>query len=159
MGVAHVNQAAADAAGRRFDGHPLVRLQPRPAHVDLGAHGSALHRQHQDGVRAVARPQLELGLGLVLEDGVAGGDAEPVAALLRLGAVGVEDPDREFLRVEEQQTVGSQAALPVTKPWDQPPQPLGGGGEVQDQVVVSQRLILDQVEEGGFTVAGGHRTH
>ena len=95
-------------------------------------------------VRAVTPPAPEPA---VAQDGVAGGDAEPVPALLGLRPVGVEDAQRKAVRVEGEQPVGPHAAVAVAEPGRQLREAGDGIGEVEDQVVVPERLVLDQVKE------------
>ena len=81
----------------------------------------------------------------MLEHRVAGRDAQAVAAPLRFGPVGIEDPDRESGHVEGQQAVGPQASVAVTDAREQVNDARHVGGQVEHQVVVRQRLVLDQM--------------
>jgi hypothetical protein len=94
----------------------------------------------------------------VLEDGVTGGDAQSVPALLRLGAVRVEDAERQAVGVEGQQPVGAYAQVAVAEANRQVREVADGIREVQYQVVVSERLVLDDVKRWRGTIAIWHRT-
>jgi hypothetical protein len=81
--------------------------------VQLAEYLGAVFRQDPDVVGAVDRGQLEFVARPVLEDGVGGRDAEPVAALLGFRPVRVEDPHAHLRQVESEQSVRAQAAIPI----------------------------------------------
>jgi hypothetical protein len=149
-----------DVAGLQLQGL-VVRLAIRPteAHVGAAEGGGAHLRLHgEDSVRG---PRKDLhphdaarrlhGERRVLRDvaglqQVRGEDAQAVAALFRLGAVGVEDAQAEVGRVAghaRQDAVGAHARVPVA---DQPhrqrreldPEPL----HLQRDVVVAEPVAL-----------------
>ena len=119
MRVAHRDEDCLDRAGAGLE-LDLVGLsvkvrrqvsctERRAADVELADDLSARPRQDPDGVGAVERPQVKPLRRAVLEHGVGGGDAQPVPALLGLGAVGVEDPHAHDPRVEGDQAVRAEA--------------------------------------------------
>src|SRR3982074_905889 len=83
--------------------------------VELGDDLSAVSGEHPNRVGAADSGHFELIAGPVLEHRMRSGDAQPVAALLGLGAVGVEDADRHPDRGEGKQPVGAEAAVAVAK--------------------------------------------
>ena len=80
----------------------------------------------------------------MLQHGVGRRDPESIATLLRLAAVGVEDPHRERDRVEGEQAVAAQPELAVTERRQQLDQLVERPWQVEHQVVVAERLVLDQ---------------
>ena len=82
----------------------------------------------------------------MLEDRMGGGDAQPIAALLRLRPVRVEDPHGLRLRIEGQQAVGAEAEVPVADPGQDFDHLLEWRGQVQDEVVVAQGLVFNEID-------------
>ena len=72
-------------------------------------------------------------------------DAQAVAALLGLGAVGVEDPNGHGPGVEGEQAIGAEAEVPVAQRRQMGHDLVEGTRQVHEQVVVAQRLILEEV--------------
>ena len=116
----------------------------RPADVQLGDDLRALGGKDAHRVRPVDGAQLEALAGAVLEDRVRGCDAQSVPALLRLGAVGVEDAHAHRGRVEGEQAVRAEAEVAIAQPWQQPHHFVERPWQVHDQVVVAEGLVLDQ---------------
>ena len=153
--VADRDEHRFDASRRRFELHLLwfavevggqvCGAKRWPSDVQLGDDLGAVPREDLHGVRPVDRAELEPVGRPVLEHGVGGGDAQPVAALLGLGPVGVEDTHAHRRRVEGEQPVGAQAPVAVAELRQQGDQVVKRSRQVQDHVVVAQRLVLDQV--------------
>src|SRR5207248_9988116 len=91
MRIADRNEHSYDRPERRIDGRPARLAERGSADVDLAHDFSPISRQHANSVRAAAGPQLERIGRVVLEDRVTSRDSEPVATLLSLRPIGVED--------------------------------------------------------------------
>ena len=110
-------------------------------------------RSASDSVNAATRV-----LGVPGAQEVAGEDAQPVPALLRLTAVGIEDPHAERPWIigdgqgTQQDPVGTDPEAPVTEGLGEPWRHLEGGqGRIQHEVVATERL---EFEEGYFNGHG-----
>ena len=84
-----------------------------PADVQLGHDLGAVSLQHADRVGSVGRGQLESVARAMVQDRMGGDDPEPIAALLGLRAVRVEDAHAHRVRVEREQAVRAEAPVPV----------------------------------------------
>jgi len=124
-------------------GRSAARKEGLP-NVELTAHARTGDLENPDRVGAIAGPDLELLRGAVLEDGVGRRDPQAVTALLSLAPVGVEDPYRKRRRVEGEQAVAAQPELAMAEGRQQPDQLLERSRQVEHQVVVAERLVLDQ---------------
>ena len=89
--------------------------------------------------------QIEPVSGPVAQHRVAGGDAEAVAALLRLRPVRVEDAHGHLGRVERHQPIRADPTVPVAQARQQRHHPVQVRRQVEDEVVVAQRLVLGQL--------------
>ena len=163
------------ADGRGAEGERAVpdqqrlvqHLARRPGHGDLVA-GKA-HRAHRDG-DAMAALDLRLdhpagrldrevrGFHQALVPEEAGEDAQAVAALLRLGAVGIENAQAEIglLRRHRppEDAVGAEAEVAVADHADLPGLrrlPLGIIAGIEHQVVVAQGVVLVEAHDRGST--------
>lgn len=127
--------------------------QPRLAHPDLDeARGRV---EHPDRGRARDGAQHEPVRVVVVLGQVEREHPEPVAALLAFAAVGVEDPQpHRFPSLEradrvdrtEQHAVGTDPEVPVAhQPHGFRRRREGGFPRIDHQVVVAQRLVLDEV--------------
>src|SRR5207237_178576 len=117
----------------------------RPADVDLAHHLGTTSLHHLDRAATVERAQLEVLARPMLHDGVGGRDAQSVPTLLRLRAVGVEDSTRHRPRVKRRQAIGAESAEPVAYHRKEGDDLVQRPGHVEQQVVVAERLVLDQV--------------
>lgn len=77
---------------------------------------------------------------------MAGGDAQAVATLLRLGGIGVEDAQPEGRRIEDQKAVSARPPMAITDLRQQRNHSLQRSWEIQDQIVVAEGLVLEQFE-------------
>src|SRR6266851_1489928 len=118
----------------------------RTPDVDLTHDFGAVPGEDVNGVRASGGPELETIARPVLEDGVGGGDAQPVAALLGLRTIRVEDSNAHLRRIEGQQAVGAQAQMAVTQRREERDHLVERRGEVQDQVIVAQGLVFNEID-------------
>ena len=155
VGVANRHQPCPHPSGRGLDiDHSVVDRdrgqvrgqEGRRSDVQLAGDPRALLLQDIDRIAPVHGSDLKLIGCPVLEDGVAGRDPEPVAALLRLGGVGVVDPDRHRRRIEGQQPVGAEAEVTIADRGQKGDDRLHVGGKVDHQVVISERLVFDQLD-------------
>src|SRR6202040_3714772 len=78
--------------------------------------------------------------------GMGGRDAQSVAALLGLRAVRVEYTNRHRRRVERQQPVGAETPMAVAKKRQQRHQIVKRAGQLEYEVVVAQRLVLNEID-------------
>ena len=153
--VADRDEHRLDAAGRRME-VDLVGLavkhrgqvggaERRAPDVELGRDLGTVPGQDIYRVGPIGGAQREVLARAVDEDRMRRRDAQAVAALLGLGAVGVEDPNGHGLGVEGEQAIGAEAEVPVAQRRQMGHDLVEGTRQVHEQVVVAQRLVLKEV--------------
>ncbi len=98
-----------------------------------------------DLVGPVRSGQLEPVAGAVLEDGVGGRDTKAVAAFLSFRAIWIEDPHAHRRWVESEEAVRTEAAIAIAQNRQQLDDPVEVTGQVENEVVVAQRLVLNEI--------------